>query len=307
MNEKKRLIKNTSLIALGNFGAKIISFLLLPIYTSILDTSEYGTYDFIVAISAFLLPIVTVCMHEAMFRFIIDVKLDKNELKKIITNTFFIVLLGIFCFALILFGIHIVFPKILNLNYIFLFIIANSLYTYSNNLLRGMGKIKEYAIISSFKNILQLILNVISVAILRLGMKGLLLSLCISEFLPFCIIILVSKLWRQIDLKIFSFKELKPMLKYSIPLIPNNLSSQIINISDRLVISAFLGSASNGIYSISYKFPNVIETIYHFFYIAWSESASRYILKGKEEAEKYYNSLYIIYYFIDDSWNADFI
>lgn len=50
---------------------------------------------------------------------------------------------------------------------------AASLYTFSNNLLRGMGKIKEYAIISSCKNIVQLVLNVIVIAILRWGMEGL--------------------------------------------------------------------------------------------------------------------------------------
>ena len=83
MNEKKRLLKNTGLIAIGNFGAKMISFLLLPLYTSILTTEEYGTYDFIVAVSTFLLPVVTVSMHEAMFRFIIDTGNKVKNLKKL--------------------------------------------------------------------------------------------------------------------------------------------------------------------------------------------------------------------------------
>lgn len=291
MNEKKRLLKNTGLIAIGNFGAKMISFLLLPLYTSILTTEEYGTYDFIVAVSTFLLPVVTVSMHEAMFRFIIDTGNKGEEFKKVISNAFFAVMAGIMLLGLL----FVIINNRLNiqyLHYIWLYVAASSMYTFSNNLLRGLGKIKEYAIISSGKNIVQLILNVIVIAGLRLGMKGLLASMCISEVLAFAIVTIISKFWHQISIKYISADKLNSMLKYSLPLIPNTLSASVINISDRLVISTYMGPSSNGIYSISYKFPNIVETIYHYFYTAWSESASRVFAKGKEEAEKYYQSLY---------------
>jgi len=291
MSEKSRLLKNTGLIAVGNFGAKMISFILLPLYTSILTTSEYGTYDYIVAISAFLLPIITLSIHEAMFRFIIDAK-KEDKLKEIISNAFIIVLLGIASVSFIILVLKFLFPNIQNLFYIFLYVTTNALYVFSNNILRGQGKIKEYTIISSSKNILQLILNALSVAVFRFGMKGLLFSSIIAEIIPFLVILFVFKIYKQIAFRMVSRNVLRPMLKYSIPLIPNSLGAQIINISDRLVISSVLGTSANGIYSVSYKFPNVIETVYHFFYMAWSESASIVFSKGKEEANKYYKSLH---------------
>lgn len=293
MSEKSRLLKNTGLIAIGNFGAKMISFLLLPLYTSILSTSEYGTYDYIVAVSAFLLPVVTVSMHEAMFRFIIESGNHGEQFNKIISSSFLTILFGISFLGCTITGLHF-FTSLQNLLYIWIYTAASSLYTFSNNLLRGMGKIKEYAIISSCKNILQLILNVLVIAVLRWGMKGLLFSLCVSEALAFLVVAYMSKIWRYIRLRYISIEQLKLMLNYSIPLIPNALSAQVINLSDRLIISAFMGSSSNGIYSVSYKFPNMIETVYHYFYTAWSESASRVIAKGKEEATKYYQSLYVL-------------
>ena len=291
MSEKSRLLKNTGLIAIGNFGAKMISFLLLPLYTSILSTSEYGTYDYIVAVSAFLLPVVTVSMHEAMFRFIIESGNHGEQFSKIVSNAFITILMGIAILGCILGVLH-VFTPLENFLYIWIYTMASSLYTFSNNLLRGMGKIKEYAIISSCKNIVQLVLNVIVIAILRWGMEGLLFSLCISEILAFITVACISKIWRYIRIGSLSGEQMKIMVNYSFPLIPNALSAQIINLSDRLVINAFMGASSNGIYSISYKFPNMIETVYHYFYTAWSESASRVIEKGKEEATKYYQSLY---------------
>ncbi|MCR5837301.1 MAG: oligosaccharide flippase family protein [Lachnospiraceae bacterium] len=290
MNEKKRLLRNTGIIAVGNFGAKMISFLLLPLYTSILSTTEYGTYDFIVAASTFLLPIVTMSMHEAMFRFIIDTGREGKKFDEIISNSAFIVLVGVFCSGLIMFGLD-RFTNLENVIYIWFYVSANALYSFSNNFLRGLGKIKEYAIISSGKNILQLIINVIVVAVFRWGMHGLLLSMCTSEVLAVLIVVIASKMWRNISLSSINKKQIKEMMAYSLPLIPNALSAQIINISDRIIISTYMGKAPNGIYSVSYKFPNIIETVYHYFYTAWSESASRVFNTGKEKAEKYYQSL----------------
>lgn len=291
MSEKGRLVKNTGLIAIGNFGAKMISFLLLPLYTSILSTNEYGTYDYIVAISAFLLPIATTSMHEAMFRFIIDSGNNGIEFKRIISNAFFVVIIGIASLGIIM-GFLSLTLKLENVTYIWLYVAASALYTFSNNLLRGLGKIKEYAIVSSGKNILQLVLNVVVVAVLRWGMQGLLFSLCISEVLSFVAVASISKLCCHINPRYLSFWQIKQMLRYSLPLVPNALCAQVINLSDRLIISNVMGSSANGIYSVSYKFPNMIETVYHYFYTAWSESASRVFAKGKDEATKFYQSLY---------------
>ena len=291
MSEKSRLIKNTGLIAIGNFGAKMVSFLLLPLYTSILTTEEYGTYDFIVAVSAFLAPIATMSMQEAMFRFIIDSGNKGEEFKKIITNALSIVTAGILVLGVALLGTGVILG-LENCQYIWLYISAGALYSFSNNILRGLGEIKKYAIVSSAKNIMQLMINVLVVAVFRWGMTGLLFSMCVSEIIAFVVVAIEVRIWREINLKYISSSTIKPMLKYSLPLIPNALCAQIINMSDRLVISSFMGASANGIYSVSYKFPNMIETVYHYFYTAWSESASRVFAKGKEKAEEYYQSLH---------------
>lgn len=269
----------------------MISFLLLPLYTSILTTSEYGTYDYIVAVSTFLLPVVTVSMHEAMFRFIIESGNHGEQFSRVVSNAFLTILTGIVILGCVLGGLHF-FTPLQNALYIWIYTTASSLYTFSNNLLRGMGKIKEYAIISSCKNVIQLVLNVIVIAVLRWGMEGLLFSICVSEVFAFLTVAYTSKIWHYIRFGYLSRNQIRSMVNYSFPLIPNALSAQVINLSDRLVINAFMGASSNGIYSISYKFPNMIETVYHYFYTAWSESASRVIARGKEEATKYYQSLY---------------
>ena len=80
------------------------------------------------------------------------------------------------------------------------------------------------------------------------------------------------------------------MIKYSAPLVPNNLSWVTISLSDRLMLTWLAGSSANGIYSIANKFPNIIYTFYGFFSTAWKESAARAV--KQENKTQYYNSIY---------------
>ena len=74
----KELIKNTSLLMLGNIGSKMLSFILIPIYTSILTTSEYGIFDLLSTTESFLIPILTLDIGDAVFRYGIDEELNTN-------------------------------------------------------------------------------------------------------------------------------------------------------------------------------------------------------------------------------------
>ena len=83
--------------------------------------------------------------------------------------------------------------------------------------------------------------------------------------------------WSYIDIKNYKSNTTKKMLAYSIPLVPNTISWSVINASDRLVIMNFLGASANGLYSIAYKFPNLISTFYNFFNIAWRETSAKIV------------------------------
>lgn len=42
----KKLVYNTAIFAIGNFGSKVLTFLIVPLYTYVLTTAEYGVIDF---------------------------------------------------------------------------------------------------------------------------------------------------------------------------------------------------------------------------------------------------------------------
>lgn len=83
MGETRRLIKNTGIIAVGGMATKLVSFLLLPLYTSVLSTGDYGTVDYINTIALFCVPAVSLLMDEALFRFLIDCRTDGDRSKAV--------------------------------------------------------------------------------------------------------------------------------------------------------------------------------------------------------------------------------
>lgn len=63
------LIKNMGLLTISSFGSKLLSFFLVPLYTSILTTKDYGIYDVFNTTIMLLIPILTSGMLEAVLRF----------------------------------------------------------------------------------------------------------------------------------------------------------------------------------------------------------------------------------------------
>ena len=72
MGKLKYLSKNIALFSISNFVSKILVFLLVPFYTNVLSTYEYGIADVIQVTLLLLVPMVTVNIGEAALRFGIE-------------------------------------------------------------------------------------------------------------------------------------------------------------------------------------------------------------------------------------------
>ena len=289
MNQKRQLMKNTIIIAIGKLSTQIISYVLLPLYTSKLSPAEYGTYDFICTLSLFLCPIITLLIEESMFRYLIDAK-NKLERKQIISQTIIYTFIGTLAFTIIAILIM-AFCTNYSPKYIaaiILFVISNILIGLSNALSRGLGKIKLYSVSNFILGITTIILNIVFILWIHAGAEGLLWANTIANSFTAIVILAILKLPMYIGKP---NKELmKDMIKYSIPLVPNSISWNIINMSNRLILTNMVSSAANGIYAMANKFPNIISVVYGYFYTAWKESAAKIV--KEENKNEYYNSIY---------------
>lgn len=285
MGKKKNLLINVLIIGIGKFSSQIIVFLMLPLYTSQLSTGEYGIYDTLISIATFLVPFITMLFEESMFRYLIEYR-DNEKKDIIISNTLIFCISNITIFTFI----YCIFCMFFNFTYkwYFLFyIIFNVLYIVSNAIARGLGEIKIYSISNFIANVCMVILNLITILLFKLGVRGLFISYCIGIMIAILFVIVKIDIFKYFKINKFDKKLFKEMFKYSLPLVPNSISWSIINVSDRVMLTSLCSSSLSGIYSVSNKFPQVMGSVYNFFSIAWKESAS--VEKGDTE---YYSDIF---------------
>lgn len=273
MSKEGQLVKNTGILALGTLSSKFFTFLLLPLYTSVLSTSDLGKVDVIQSMISIAIPVVTLQLSIAVFRQIIE-KESLDEKKYIISSAIIIVFLNTIIFSIIVLTLNYFF----HIQYGYLFILSFFTSVISHlllNVTRGFG----HNIVYSLTNFLIIFSSLIFNLILILGfhMKGqsILISIFLSNALGAFFIIIKENLWKYLSFSYFKMGKLKEMLAFSLPYIPNALSWWVVNFSDRFVVLYFLGSDINGIYAAANKLPAIYITISSVFSAAWVESVSR--------------------------------
>ena len=91
MNRSRELTKKTLIITIGKVSTQFVTFLLLPLYTTLLSTEEYGTVDLITTLIQLLIPIVSLMIDQSVFRYLLNCETDINR-KRTISSAFFILL-----------------------------------------------------------------------------------------------------------------------------------------------------------------------------------------------------------------------
>lgn len=283
MNRKRELAKNTLIIFIGKICTQFLSFFLLPLYTTLLNSSEYGIIDLIITYISLFVPLITLQIEQALFRYLIDVRENKKEQKQIFSNIIFIVIVQVLIFLVIFLIINL----FINIKYKY-YIIINVIVTIFSSLFlqaaRGLGDNISYSVGSVISGGLTIILNVIFLVILNMGASSILLSSILANIFCAIFILFKDKLYKLISRKNIDKIQIRNLLKYSIPLVPNGIIWWIINVSDRTIISIFIGVAQNGIYAVSNKFSGALINLYNIFNISWTESAVLH-LKDKDSTE----------------------
>ncbi|BBK63264.1 MAG: oligosaccharide flippase family protein [Thomasclavelia ramosa] len=285
MERENKLIKNTMIVAVGKICTQFISFFLLPLYTAVLTASEYGVVDLVNTFVSLLMPIIYLQIEQAVFRFLIDARENRDNTRKIICSTFiFVTILTFFLlFFYFFFAKYIVNEYKL---YLVCLLIVSMFSNISLQITRGIDDNFTYSVGSLISGAGHVIMNVIFICYFNLGAIGMLLASIISNIMCFLYVFFKKRLWKYILSFSFDTAIIKKMLKYSIPLIPNQLSWWVVNASDRTLILYFIGVNANGIYSAANKFSAIVISIFNIFNLTWSESASLAI-KDKDKAHFY--------------------
>ena len=293
MSRESNLIKNTVILGIGTILPKFASIVMLPLLTGYLTKEEYGTYDLITVLVSLILPALTLQIQQAAFRFLIDARDSELNVSAIITS--------IMCFVVPVstLGAAIIYFVMPLGNKLVTFLVCLYYWTdvVENALLqcaRGMGDNFAYSMSVVICAFSQLFFALLFVRMLGLGLTGAAIMLLGADFLELVYIVAKTSVARHLNLRMASFDLVKQMLLYSWPLVPNSMSMWIMRLSNRLVITFFMGVASNAVFAVAYKLPQILTLVQHTFTMAWQENAS--IAEADDDKDAYYTRMFSAVY-----------
>lgn len=290
MSRGKELVKNTGILFIAKISTQVVSFLLLPLYTALLSTEEYGQADIYSSLSMIIIPFLTLQIEMALFRFFITAE-GKDDKKRVISNSYAIV------FILVIFTtvIYYIFTSIISIEYKFLLYFYYLFQAVNVMLLqtcRAFGDNLSYGIASFISSVLAVLLNILFIAGFRLGVEGIILSATLAQLISCLFMLYRTRLFSFFSISCIQLSEIRELLGYSFPLVFNQIASWTVNYSDRLIILWKLGESFNGIYSVACKFSNITNTFFNIFNLAWTESVVR-SMKDRDGVE-YVNRVLLI-------------
>ena len=276
MSKNKELAKNTLIIGIGRIFGQLTFLILLPLYTAHLSTQEYGLADLITTYTTLLASVVTLQLEMAAFRYLIDSR-GKDEIKaKVISSVFITVTILSVIFAvlsmLILMRFKVKYGSLIVAN-IFSMIFMNLMLQTA----RGLGKNVIYAVTSSINSLAILVGSYIMVAQRNQGVRGILLSVIAANILCMIYLFWSLNIIGALRVKNYDKHLAREALRFSLPMVPNSVSWWVISVSDRSILTVFLGIAATGIYAVSAKYTLIFTSLSSIFSMALIESISAHL------------------------------
>lgn len=261
MNESGgfKLIKNSTVYSIMMFLKYSMGFILLPLYTKYLTIESYGIISLVTAIINVGVVIYSLSLETALCKFYYEGKVD---FKKYVSSSILaIILFSVITTILLLLvlvsakaSIYIGVSK----SIIILTLISMTfqpIYNYYESYLRALQKSKAVSILSLSYFVMQVLLIIIFVTICEMQVVGVLLAYSCTNI--FYASISLFFLIRSNGYA-FNRKYLKEILKYSMPIIPNNVLAWAYGIMDRFFIANLLTVSAVSLYTIGYQIGSIL-------------------------------------------------
>lgn len=285
----KELLSNTMLFTIANMGSKILVFLMVPLYTAVLTTEEYGVSDMVQTTADMLFPLLTVMISEAVLRFCFIKDVETKDVFTIgIRFTAKSILICMIISAVFYF---LPFFKPLGgyLFFIPLMFATRALVNLFHKFARGIDKVKVSAYGGLLSTSIAVALNLFFLLVLKIGVTGYLLAYFLADVVTVFYMAVKCNARSYIGDTLNSTLR-SEMLKYSVPLVPNSLSWWALSSVNRYIMLAWVGVSAVGIYSATLRIPSILTVLSDIFAQAWLLSALKNY--GSDESKQFIKAMH---------------
>lgn len=258
--------RNFLIYTLGALFLKGVSFFLIPLYTNLLSTAEFGNYDLLRNFAS----VTEIILSLGLLQLIYVEYFDKNNVSKTrFISTFLSIYLVISTLLYLVLGVAVFFYGAFFLPGIkYSLVLIVLITTYLNffqvmliTVLKLSFKAVKVSVLQVVLGCTNLVLNIILVYGLKYGIDGIIVSSLVVTILSCCYgVLLFRKQLKQFSIS-FSFDEAKHYLAFSLPFIPNVLSFWIMNSANRWILLNYSGIEEVGIYSVAARITAIFEPL----------------------------------------------
>lgn len=275
----KNLLSDTVVFAAGSMLTKLIQFFLLPMYTALLTTEQYGIGELVNNMSELLYPICCLGVYEGVFRYALDKEEDKAS---VFTSgvTVALTLVPIVMASAVVAYAYTGFDYAWQLVALCL---ADSLKMICLQFSKGLGRTRLYAVSGVVGALALCALGFVFLGVARLGTFGYLYALLASQVVQLGVVVLGAKMWRFFSLSKLSKRVVLQLLRYSLPMVPNSLAWWFVNLSGRYIVLFSQGAAVAGLYAAATKLPSIMVMLVTVFQQAWQIFSAREYTEGDRD------------------------
>ena len=262
----QKIFNNSLLYSIGTVFSKAVSFFLVPIYTYNVSDADYGVATTITMFVSTFGIVIMLSLRAALIRFYNEYG-EKEKQEFVGTVTGFVAINAlVICTLLFLlrdFYTTILFKEISFYPLVFLGIVslgAEGIYLVYQSILQAKQDGRQYSINSILYLIVYAVLVIIFVWALQMGAVGIILSNCITNILFAAGGVIVMVRSRVMSIS-WNSKMLSRSLKYSLPILPHNLSNNVSAYAIKLIINNYIGYVLSGMYSLAAQFSTIISLV----------------------------------------------
>lgn len=298
----KSVLRHFAVYGIGTLLNRIVGFLLIPVYTNYLSTTDYGTLELIELTTFISGMFLAAGITYAVLRFYYDT--DSLEERRLIISSAHISTLAIsvvFGLWLVIFASDVselIFEsqdntELFRLAFVTLILSVTS--EVPMGYIRAQQKSVLYTSLSIGRLVLSLTLNILFVVSLGWGIRGIILSALITQVLT--TLVVSGYTFKQTGFGL-SLARTKQMARYGLPLIPGAIAVYVLNFADRYLLPRYSSLSELGIYSLGYKFGMVISPLISEPFMAiWMPKM--FEIAKREDAPSIYARMLTYFFFIE--------
>ncbi len=280
-----KLSRHTLIYGAGHILARLVTFLLLPLYTNVFTRSDYGVISLAYTFIGFMIVILHYGMDSSLMKYYSPA--NEKERKQYLSTAYlsYLVTTGIFVLIFNLFRQPLS-SILLGSNYpnfitIISLILAFDLFWFIPTLLlRVEEKPTHYISISFINVLLSFFLNLLFVLKLEFGILGVLLSNLITSITLF--LITLPYVLKRIQLQAISRERWGKMIRFGIPFLPSGIFAMIMELADRYILKYMTDMETVGLYSAGYKLGMLMLLLVMGFNMGWQP----FFLKTKKGEDR---------------------